>query len=209
VAGHAEQLRAIQDTLDPTTDPSATRRRRFSALAARLNTSPDPIQQHMARTMKAFRPGLFAGGDDLDLPLDNLDLERAFRHPKGHERRIHGHAHAGVRIVQRGPSLLLALEAHLRHPEPFATEDLLPWRDARASASQNECHRRRGIMRRARSAKKRPLLLADLERRYRYAVLASQRAVVIYAMSDAKRAAGTLEGVCTVALSASLRGLLR
>jgi hypothetical protein len=34
----------------------------------------------MARTMKAFRPGLFAGGDDLDLPLDNLDLERRYRY---------------------------------------------------------------------------------------------------------------------------------
>jgi hypothetical protein len=33
------------------------------------------------------------------LPVDNLALERAFRLPKGHERRIHGHAHAGVRIV--------------------------------------------------------------------------------------------------------------
>ena len=170
VAGHAEQLRAIQDTLEPATGASATRRRRFSDLSMRLRTSPDLIQQHMGRTMKAFRSGLFAGGDDLDLPLDNLELERAFRLPKGHERRIHGHAHAGVRIVQRGPSLLLALDAHIRHPEPFAANDLAPWRDARPSASQRECQRRRGIMRRSRSAKKRPLLLANLEQRYRNAI---------------------------------------
>jgi hypothetical protein len=77
--------------------------------------------------MIAFRPGLFAGGDDLELPVDNLDLERAFRLPKGHERRIHGHAHAGVRIVYRGPSLLLALDAHARHPDCFAGTDLMPW----------------------------------------------------------------------------------
>jgi len=173
VAEHAEKLRAIQDTLDPRTDPSATRRRRFSALAAWLSKSLDPIRQHLARTMKSFRPGLFVGGDDLDLPLDNLDLERAFRLPKGHERRIHGHAHAGVRIVQRGPSLLLVLDAHKRHPEPFSPEDLAPFRNAPAPASQRECQRRRGIMRHARSAKKRPLLLAELERRYREAVLAS------------------------------------
>lgn len=171
MAGHAEQLRAIQDTLDPATGASATRRRRFSALAARLQASLDPIRQHMARTMKSFRPGLFAGGDDFDLPHDNLDLERAFRLPKGHERRIHGHAHAGIRIVQRGSSLLLVLDAHTRHPEPFAPEDLAPWRNAHESVGQRECQRRRGIMRRARSAKKRPLLLADLERRYRDAIL--------------------------------------
>jgi hypothetical protein len=124
----------------------------------------------------ALAPGCAAtqlGGDDLDLPHDNLDLERAFRLPKGHERRIHGHAHAGIRIVQRGPSLLLVLDAHQRHPEPFTHEDLAPWRDASASASQRECQRRHGIMRRARSAKKRSLLLADLERRYRAAVLVS------------------------------------
>lgn len=167
MAEHAEQLRAIQDTLDPASGASSTRRRRFSALAAVLAASLDPIRQHMARTMKSFRRGLFAGGDDLDLPCDNLDLERAFRLPKGHERRIHGHAHAGVRIVQRGPSLLLALDAHVRHPEPFAPEDLVTWRGARAPASQRDCQRRRGLMRRARSPKKRPLLLADLERRYR------------------------------------------
>jgi len=173
VAEHAKQLNAIQHTLDPATGANATRRRRFSALAARLQASLDPMQQHMARTMKSFRPGLFAGGDDLDLPHDNLDLERAFRLPKGHERRIHGHAHAGIRIVQRGPSLMLVLDAHARHPEPFAPEQLAPYRDARAPASQRECQRRRGLMRRARSAKKRPLLLAQLEQRYRDAVLAT------------------------------------
>lgn len=172
VAGHAAQLRAIQDTLAPASGTTAKRRRRFGALAVRLHASRDPIEEHMARTMASFRPGLFVGGDDLDLPLDNLDLERAFRLPKGHERRIHGHAHAGIRIVQRGPSLLLALDAHRRHPEPFASEELAPWRDAPAPASQRECQRRRGIMRRARSTQKRPLLLADLERRYRAAIQA-------------------------------------
>lgn len=173
VAEDAAQLRAIHESLDPATGTSASRRRRFNALAARLHASGDPLRQHMARTMKSFRPGLFAGADDLDLPGDNLDLERAFRLPKGHERRIHGHAHAGIRIVQRGPSLLLVLDAHARHPAPFSTEDLAPWCDAPASASQRECHRRRGIMRRARSAKNRPLLLGDLERRYRDALLVS------------------------------------
>lgn len=120
--------------------------------------------------MAAFAIGLFAGGDDLDLPADNLDLERAFRLPKGHERRIHGHAHAGVRIVRRGPSLLLTLDAHVRHPEPFQAQDLVPWRDAPLPDGQRACLRRQQIMRRARSTKKRPLLLAELERRYRAAI---------------------------------------
>jgi hypothetical protein len=126
----------------------------------------------MGRTMNAFAPGLFAGGDDAGLPIDNLDLERAFRLPKGHERRIHGRAHAGIRIVHRGPSLLPTLDAHRRHSEPFTFEDLAPWCNAHPTPSQLQCQRRRGIMRRARSTKKRPLLLAAMEQRYRDAVQA-------------------------------------
>ena len=118
--------------------------------------------------MTAFEPGLFSGGD-ADLPIDNLDLERAFRLPKGHERRIHGHAHAGVRIVQHGPTLLLTLDAHARHPEPFSAEDLIPWRHANAPEAQLQSMRRRRVMRLARSTKKRARLLADLELRYRLA----------------------------------------
>jgi hypothetical protein len=173
VAGHAEQIRDIQQTLEPATGTSAERKCRFDALAKSLDQSSDPVHQHMARTMISFSPGLFAGGDKVDLPVDNLELERAFRLPKGHERRIHGHAHAGVRIVQRGPSLLLVLDAHRRHPAPFSAEELMPWVDIPAPASQRACIQRRRIMRRARSAKKRPLLLAELERRYRNAIQVS------------------------------------
>ena len=168
-AEQATQIRTLQDTLDPATGKSLDRRGRFDELAATLKKSADLVHQHMARIMASFAPGLFAGGDDFDLPVDNLDLERAFRLPKGHERRIHGHAHAGVRIVERGPSLLLALDAHTRHPEPFCAEELIPWLHARSPASQRECQRRRRIMRRARSTKKRPVLLAELERRFLYA----------------------------------------
>ena len=167
VAAHVQLMQQIDATLDPSTGPSATRMRRFRAVVARLRRGPDPVHQHIAQTMVSFLKGLFAGGNDLDLPVDNLELERAFRLPKGHERRIHGHAHAGVRIVHRGPSLLLVLDAHARHPEPFTFEELAPWVHTQAPASQLECQRRRGIMRRARSRKKRSLLLAELERRYR------------------------------------------
>jgi hypothetical protein len=172
VATNVERLREIHQTIDPKTGTSAERRLRFDALAANLSQGTD-AHQHMARTMASFVAGLFAGGDDLDLPSDNLALERAFRLPKAHERRIHGHAHAGVRIVQRGPSLLPVLDAHARHPAAFRHDELSPWLRAEAPAGQRACMQRRGIMRRARSTKKRPLLLAELERRYREALPAS------------------------------------
>jgi hypothetical protein len=115
----------------------------------------------------SFLAGLFVGGGKFEEVRDNLDLERWFRLPKSHERRIHGHRHAGVRIVQDGPTLVLALDAHVAHPEPFTAEDLLPDRTAREPLCQREAWNRRKIMRKARSKKKRPLLLAELDRRSR------------------------------------------
>jgi hypothetical protein len=120
----------------------------------------------MSRVMASFKDGLFAGGSRVDFPRDNLDLERWFRLPKGHERRIHGRCHAGVRIVQEGATLLLALDAHRHHPQPFTEEDLRPYRDAAVPESQKEAIQRRKVMRIARSTTKRATLLRILEARY-------------------------------------------
>jgi hypothetical protein len=136
-------------------------------LTQRLEQAEDPIQRTMAVVMVSFCAGLFVGEGKFEDITDNLDLERWFRLPKSHERRIHGHRHAGVRIVQEGPTLVHALDAHVAHPEPFTVADLLPYRNAQAPLCQQQALHRRKIMRKARSKKKRPLLLADMERRYR------------------------------------------
>ncbi len=153
-------------TLDPTTGRSAARRRDFDAILARLEGDGDPVHEHMANLMGSFHVGLFAGGDDLASVQDNLDLERWFRVAKGHERRIHGRRHAGVRVVQEGATMVHALDAHRNHPEPFGVDDLLPYRSAREPECQRQAIHRRGIMRKARSKTKRPKLLEELERRY-------------------------------------------
>ena len=119
--------------------------------------------------MESFAPGLFAGKDLADVPQDNLDLERWFRQPKSHERRIHGHKHAGVRIVHEGATLLLVLDAHQQRDDPFTPAELLPYRQAKPPPGQQQAVHRRKVMRKARSPKKRAKLLADLERRYREA----------------------------------------
>jgi hypothetical protein len=136
-------------------------------LAVGFQEQANAVHQHFARLMLSFLAGLFVGGAKFAKIRDNLDLERWFRLPKSHERRIHGHRHAGVRIVQEGPTLVHALDAHASHPEPFTTEDLLPYRAARPPTSQTEAVNRRKIMRKARSKKNRPILLAELERKYR------------------------------------------
>ena len=92
---------------------------------------------------------------------------RWFRLLKGHERRIHGHKHAGVRIVQEGSTTALALDAHRAHRGLFTVDDLLPYRSARMPECQRQAMNRRKIMRKARSKTKQPKLLVELERRYR------------------------------------------
>jgi hypothetical protein len=145
----------------------ADRREKFEKLSERFEQTEDPIHRHMAQVMTSFLAGLFVGEGKFEEIKDNLDLERWFRLPKSHERRIHGHRHAGIRIVLEGATLVHALDAHAAHPEPFTADDLLPFRTAREPKCQQQALSRRKVMRKARSRTKRPLLLADLERRYR------------------------------------------
>jgi hypothetical protein len=120
----------------------------------------------MATVMLSFLAELFVGEAEYEVIRDNLDLERWFRLPKSYERRIHGRRHAGIRLVLEGPTLVHVLDAHGTHPGPFTVEDLVPYRTAGEPPSQTEARNRRTIMRKARSKKDRPLLLAKLERRY-------------------------------------------
>jgi len=166
VRAHVAEVREIAATLDPDSGNSTQRRQRFDQLQERLAASGDRVRAQLAVVMAAFAVGLFAGEDVADVPRDNLDLERWFRLPKGHERRIHGRRHAGVRIVQQGATLALVLDAHCGHPAPFAAADLCAYRHAQPSPDEQAALQRRKVMRQARSKKKRPLLLAELERRY-------------------------------------------
>jgi hypothetical protein len=169
IRGYVAVIAEVAATLEPGTEDITEREEAFEALIDRFEATEDPIRHGMATVMLSFLAGFFAGEEAYDEIRDNLDLERWFRLPKSHERRIHGHRHAGVRIVQEGPTLVHALDAHASHPEPFTVEDLLPYRTARPPTSQTEAVNRRKIMRKARSKKTRAALLADLERRYREA----------------------------------------
>jgi hypothetical protein len=166
VAEYVVTIREVDALLDPAMGRCAKRKQIFGALERALLADADPICQQMGRLMASFKPGLFAGGGRGDWPRDNLDLERWFRLPKSHERRIHGRRHAGVRIVQEGSTMMLALDAHRHHPQPFTEEELRPYRDAEVPNSQKEVIQRRKVMRAARSTKKRPGLLRKLEARY-------------------------------------------
>lgn len=166
IQSQVEDLRRVADTLDPETGRVAQRRSRFADLQERFGSGTLPFHQHLSKVMASFAPGLFVGGRAGDVPWDNLDLERWFRLPKGHERRIHGHRHAGVRIVHEGATLLLVLDAHRHHEGPFTAEELHPYRYHPAPADQEAALHRRRLMRRARSKKKRRRLLQELEQRY-------------------------------------------
>ena len=160
-------MKRVEATLDPTEGSVKQRKRRFHQLKRRLKKSGDEVRIQMAVVMVAFSAGLFAGPEVDQEIRDNLDLERWFRLPKGHQRRIHGRKHAGVRLVQEGATLLPTLDAHKDRDEPFKPEELLDYKDATPPRQEQEAMHRRKVMRRARSKKQRPILLAELERRYR------------------------------------------
>jgi len=161
-----QEVQRVQATLDPSRGSGKQRQRRFAKLRRRLARSGDAVRMQMAMVMVAFAAGLFAGPEVDQEIRDNLDLERWFRLPKGHERRIHGRKHAGVRLVQEGATLMPALDAHKDREEPFQAAELLGYKDASPPQQEQEAMHRRQVMRRARSKKERPILLAELEHRY-------------------------------------------
>jgi hypothetical protein len=163
---YVKEVKRVEATLDPGKGNSEQRKKRFGRLKRRLKRSADPVKMKMAVVMVAFSAGLFAGPEVDQQIRDNLELERWFRLPKGHERRIHGRKHAGVRLVQEGATLMPALDAHKDREEPFKAEELLGYKDTKPPEQEQQAMRRRKIMRRARSKKQLPILLAELERRY-------------------------------------------
>lgn len=133
--------------------PLAKRKSRFAAkLDEFQRREDDRVYAHFAKVMASFRSGLFVCAKAA-YPRDNLDLERWFRCPKSHERRIHGHRHAGVRIVRDGPTLIPTLDAHVSHPRVFSRDDLFPFRFASPPPSQVAARQRHVIMRQSRSKK--------------------------------------------------------
>jgi len=156
VQEQVQEIQRVAATLDAESGTVEQRKEKYEQLQAEYEEKGGEFYGPMAKLMLAWSLGLFlkvefeAGEKG---PVDNLELERWFRNPKGHERRIHGHKHAGVRIVQEGPTLVLTLDAHLEHDGPFTAEDLLPYRHAQPPKDQQQAMQRRKVMRKARSKK--------------------------------------------------------
>ena len=116
---YVEVIAEVAATLEPGTEDITERQEKFEALIDQFEETEDPIRHGMATVMLSFLAGLFVGEEEYEAIKDNLDLERWFRLPKSHERRIHGHRHAGIRLVLDGATLVPALDAHVAHPGPF------------------------------------------------------------------------------------------
>jgi hypothetical protein len=167
VRSYLQDLQAVDNTLRPREKATGeAREAQCNALRQEWEASGDPMHRHVAQMMGRCEPGLCVGGEAADFPVDHLDLERWCKCPKGHERRLHGRRHAGVRLVRQGPTLRLVLDAHRHHDGVFTVDALALYRHAPVPASQCEAVERGKIMRQARSRKKRQKLLADLEKRY-------------------------------------------
>ena len=163
---YVKEVKRIAATLEPKRGAAWRRKERFQRLRRRLKSSGDPVRMQMAGVMVAFVAGLFVGEEAVQQLQDNLELERWFRLPKGHQRHIHGRKHAGVRLVQEGATLMVVLDAHKGREGPYQAQELLGYRHAQPPKEEQEALQRRKLMRQARSKKRRPVLLAELERRY-------------------------------------------
>ena len=122
--GDVEEVGEVAATLDPEPGDGARRQEKFEELTARFQRAGDPIHNQTAAVMIGFVVGIFVGESTFEAIRDNLDLERWFRLPKSHERQLHCHRHTGVRIVQEGPTMVHAWDAHVAHPGRFTVEDL-------------------------------------------------------------------------------------
>ena len=102
VKAYVQDLQAVDRTLRPNDETTGeAREAQFILRRQAWESSADPMHQHFAKVMSSFEAGLFVGGESADFPADNLDLERWFKRPKGHERRLHGRRHAGVRLCNK------------------------------------------------------------------------------------------------------------
>jgi hypothetical protein len=156
VRQQVEEIAKVAATLRADRGTRKERRARYERLQRQYQAQGGQFYGHLGRVMLSWLAGLFLGPrarkGEKGLQ-DNLELERWFRKPKRHERQIHGRRHAGVRIVQEGPTLVLVLDAHDAHPGPFMAEELLPYWPAEEPLEQREALQRRKVMRQARAKK--------------------------------------------------------
>jgi hypothetical protein len=108
---YVKDIEKIAATLEPGGKDCADRQKKLEELIDEFKPAEDPVRQHMVKVMISLLAGLFVGENKFEEIKGNLDLERWFRLPKSHERRIHGHRHAGVRIVQEGATMVHLLRS--------------------------------------------------------------------------------------------------
>jgi hypothetical protein len=155
----SKEMAKVVETLAESSGTMAERKERYERLQQEYQEKTDETHKEMGKKMRSWSAGLFVAVKqeaEEKLPTDNLELERWFRLPKRHQRRIHGRQHAGVRLVQEGATLLPTLNAHETHKAPFTAEELLPYRHAVEPLAQTQAIERRKVMRKARSKKSAP-----------------------------------------------------
>lgn len=147
-------IRVLSKHLQPEEGSCKQRKRRFDYLRKKLLKGTGKWDLQVGKIMTSFRDGLFAGGDSLDIPADNLALERWFKNPKGHARRITGNKHVGTKVVYLGPTLIPTLDAHLTIDRPLSSADLHAYINAAIPKGQMEATERHQTMVFAASKKK-------------------------------------------------------
>jgi hypothetical protein len=156
IAAGIGTLHLVWTLLHPRTGTRPGNQDLFHQVAEQAESNADQLIQHIGHVMLSFEAGLFCGDDTLEIPEDNLDLERWIKGPKSHARHIHGRQHVGLHLVIEAPTFLPAFDAHLSRTSPFTVQELLPYVTAKIPASQQQALTRHQLMRKARSKKNDP-----------------------------------------------------
>ena len=103
-------------TLDPESGSCKNRQAKFEELIDRFERKGDSIRQHMATLMISFLAGLFVGVGIGKRSRTISISSGGSACPKATRGEFTVIATRGFEIVQDGPTLVLALDAHLRIP---------------------------------------------------------------------------------------------
>ena len=166
IRDYVEVIEEVAATLEPGAEDCTERQEKFEALIDRFEATEDPIHQHMAAVMVSFLAGLFVGEGSSKRSWTTSIWSGGFACRRATSGGSTAIATRGFGWSWKGRRWCM------RWTRTTATPGRSRWRPAALSNSreppcQTEARDRRKIMRKARSKTKRPILLAELERRYR------------------------------------------
>ena len=132
-----EEIQEIAGTLDPKEGNSAQRQAQFQELIEHFVAQGDSFHEHLAKVIRSFQPGLFAGRSSGSDPRQSRFGGAGFAYSRGMSV---GSTVTNMPVFGSSRKMsheALALDAH-QGPPTITVDDLLPYRSARMPECQRQ-----------------------------------------------------------------------